>query len=110
MNQDKIELENFPSGGYQGKLLRVNLSKHVVSEESINPEMLHEYIGGTGLGLRLLYDEVKPGVDPYAADNRIVFATGPLTGTLIPGSGTYAMKKKLNWCDLRAGAGGERFR
>ena len=94
MGQNKIDLKKFPAGGYQRKLLRINLSTKMVSEESINLDLLHDYIGGTGLGLRLLYDEVKPGVDPYSADNRIVFATGPLTGTLVPGSGTYTVMSK----------------
>ena len=49
MGRNKIDLKKFPAGGYQGKLLRINLSKKMVSEESINPDLLHEFIGGTGL-------------------------------------------------------------
>ncbi len=100
----KIDLKKFPAGGYQRKLLRVNLSKKIVSEESINPQLLHQFIGGTGLGIRLLYDEVKPGIDPYSADNRIVFATGPLTGTLVPGSGTYTVVSKNTLTGLATSA------
>jgi aldehyde:ferredoxin oxidoreductase len=104
MDQKKIDLKSFPVGGYQGKLLRVNLSKQVVSEESISPKVLHEFIGGTGLGLRLLYDEVSPGIDPYSAENRIIFATGPLTGTLVPGSGTYTVMTKNTLTGLATSA------
>jgi aldehyde:ferredoxin oxidoreductase len=86
-----VRLKEFPKGGYQQKILRVDLSKMVVSEESIRPEILYQFIGGTGLGIRLLYDEIKPGIDPYSPDNRIIFTTGPLTGSLVPGSGTYTV-------------------
>ncbi len=86
--------EGYPRGGYMGKILRVDLSHKEISEESVAPELLYQYIGGTGLGIRLLYDEVKPGIDPYSPENRIIFATGPLTGTLVPGSGTYAVVSK----------------
>jgi aldehyde:ferredoxin oxidoreductase len=91
MDVDTVRLKEFPKGGYQQKILRVDLSKMKVSEESIHPEILYQLIGGTGLGIRLLYDEIKPGIDPYSADNRIIFTTGPLTGTLVPGSGTYTV-------------------
>ena len=77
-----------------GKILRVDLSHGEISEELVASELLYQYIGGTGLGIRLLYDEVKPGIDPYSPENRIIFATGPLTGTLVPGSGTYAVVSK----------------
>jgi len=81
----------FPKGGYLQKILRIDLSEKKITEESIDPKLLHGYIGGTGLGIRLLYDETIPGLDPYDARNRIIIATGPLTGTLIPGSGTYSV-------------------
>lgn len=80
-----------PKGGYVGRMLRVDLSEVKITEEPIDPKLLHQYVGGTGLGIRLLYDETIPGLDPYDARNRIIFTTGPLTGTLIPGSGTYSV-------------------
>ena len=86
-----VGMKEFPKGGYQQKILRIDLSKMTVSEESIHPEILYQFIGGTGLGIRLLYDEIEPGIDPYSPDNRIIFTTGPLTGTLVPGSGTYTV-------------------
>jgi aldehyde:ferredoxin oxidoreductase len=88
---DKVCLKEFPKGGYHRKILRVDLSKMMLEEESISPEILYQFIGGTGLGIRLLYDEVKQGIDPYSPENRIIFTTGPLTGTLVPGSGTYTV-------------------
>jgi aldehyde:ferredoxin oxidoreductase len=81
----------FPKGGYVKNVLRVDLSNRRTSEEKVDSHILHQYVGGTGLGIRLLYDESEPGIDPYAPESRIIFATGPLTGTLVPGSGTYSV-------------------
>jgi aldehyde:ferredoxin oxidoreductase len=83
--------EQFPKGGYMRKILRIDLSNGKITEESIDPKLLYQYIGGSGLGVRLLYDETIPGLDPYDPRNRIVITTGPLTGTLVPGSGTYSI-------------------
>lgn len=83
--------KNILKGGYLQKALRVDLSEKKITEESIDPKLLYQYIGGTGLGIRLLYDETIPGLDPYDARTRIIIATGPLTGTLVPGSGTYSV-------------------
>jgi aldehyde:ferredoxin oxidoreductase len=80
-----------PQGGYMGKILRVDLSSGQIGVERPDPVLISEYIGGSGLGMRILYAENKPGIDPFSPDNRIVFSTGPLTGTLIPGSGTYSV-------------------
>jgi len=84
-------METYPLGGYVQKILRVDLSAGETSVESLDPELLKEYIGGTGLGMRLLYDEIQGGLDPYAPENRLIVMTGPLTGTLVPGSGTYSV-------------------
>lgn len=83
--------KQFPKGGYLGKTLRVDLSNGKITVESIDPKLLYQYIGGSGLGVRLLYDETIPGLDPYDPRNRIVIAVGPLTGTLVPGSGIYSI-------------------
>ena len=83
--------KQFPMGGYLGKILRVDLSTGKITEEPIDPQLLEQYVGGSGLGVRLLYDETIPGLDPYDARNPIVVATGPLTGTLVPGSGTFSV-------------------
>jgi len=74
-----------------GKILRVDLTACETREETIDPAILDHYIGGTGLGIRLLYDEAVPGSDPYDPGNPIIIATGPLTGTLVPGSGTCSV-------------------
>lgn len=83
--------DGYPRGGYIGKWLRVDLSAGKMSDETVDQELLRQYIGGSGLGMRLLYRESEPGMDPYAPSNKIILASGPLTGTLIPGSGTISV-------------------
>jgi len=78
-------------GGYAGKLLRVDLSTGSFSEVSFNEPTLRKYLGGTGLGARILYDEVPPGVDWDHPDNRFILASGPLGGTRVKGSGTFSI-------------------
>ncbi len=79
-------------GGYMGKFLRVNLSDGTIKEEKFSDEVLKNYIGGRGLGVRILYDELKPGTDPLSPENKILIMTGPLTGTAAPQSG--------RWCSV----------
>lgn len=95
--------------GYAGKLLRVDLTREKVSFESIRPEILREYMGGVGYGAKLLYDELPAGVDPFSPDNKLLFATGPLTGTAAPGSGfaEVCFKSPLTGLWGEAKSGGE---
>lgn len=83
-----------PKGGYMGKVLRVDLTQGTFVEEEIDPQILYDYIGGIGLGIRLLYDEVTPDIRPFDDENRLIFLTGPLTGTTVPGSGGFAVISK----------------
>ena len=83
-----------PRGGYMGKVLRINLTQGTFVEEEIDPQILYRYIGGIGLGIGLLYDEVTPEITPLDAENRLIFLTGPLTGTTVPGSGGFAVISK----------------
>jgi len=71
-------------GGYTGKILRVNLTESTSSEESLSPRMATDFLGGAGFGVKILYDELRPGTDPLGEDNKLVFAVGPLTGTSTP--------------------------
>jgi aldehyde:ferredoxin oxidoreductase len=80
---------------YAGKILRVNLTTGKVSTEPLSEEMAKSYIGGMGLGIRLLMDNSKPGTDPFDPDNPLIFATGPLSGTMGPTAGNgYAVVSK----------------
>jgi len=69
------------AGGYMGKLLWVDLSKGKISEEILDEKLARDYIGGYGIGARLIYDRQKPGADPLGPENILGFITGPLTGT-----------------------------
>jgi len=84
----------FPTGGYYKKLLRVNLTAGIVLAEEISTDVLKNYIGGTGLGIYLLYSEVPLGASALGPENNLIFATGPFTGSLVPGSGTYSVMCK----------------
>jgi len=80
---------------YAGKILRVDLTSGKVSTEPLSEETARNYIGGMGLGIRLLMDNSKPGIDAFDPDNPIIFATGPLSGTMGPTAGNgYAVVSK----------------
>ena len=67
--------------GWTGTILRVNLTSGEVKKEALNEEWAREYVGGRGVAARYLYEEVDAQVDAYSEDNKLIFATGPLTGT-----------------------------
>nr|MDO8082778.1 aldehyde ferredoxin oxidoreductase family protein [Candidatus Freyarchaeota archaeon] len=81
-------------GGYLEKILRVDLSKGKITTEELKEETQKKYLGGSGLAARILYDELKPGIDPLGPKNKLVFATGPLTGTKAPSSGRHLVAAK----------------
>jgi aldehyde:ferredoxin oxidoreductase len=80
--------------GWTGKLLRVDLTAGKSSVEEIPQEWLHDYIGGRGLGVRYLYEEMDPAVDPVSPENKLIFVTGPLTGTPTPCGARYMVVTK----------------
>ena len=95
------------AGGYLGKLLTVDLSTGKMTEETPNEKLLRDFIGGYGIGARLLYDRQKAGVDPLGPDNIFGLITGPLTGTPAPASTRYTAVAKSpltgGWGDANAG-------
>lgn len=76
------------------KVLRVDLSKGKISEEPLNMEWAAEYIGQRGLGTRYLVEETDPKCDALGPDNKLIFATGPLTGTPAATGGRYSVITK----------------
>jgi aldehyde:ferredoxin oxidoreductase len=72
------------SGGYTGKVLRVNLTEKSFKEEPLQAEMARDFIGGAGFGIKYLFDELKAGTDALGPDNKLIFAPGPFTGTSLP--------------------------
>jgi aldehyde:ferredoxin oxidoreductase len=94
-------------GGYTGKMLFVNLAKGKIEEKELTEEMAQRFIGGYGIGARVLYDLMKPGVDPLGPDNVIGFVTGPLNGTGAYLGGRYTVVCKSpvtgGWNDANSG-------
>ena len=80
--------------GYMGKLLRVNLTTGKISEEVLDPELANGYIGGTGLAVRIAYDEIPPDTDPLGVGSKMIFMTGPVTGTILGTAGRYQVVHK----------------
>jgi aldehyde:ferredoxin oxidoreductase len=74
-------------GGYAGKLLRVNLSTGKTWIQPWTADEMREYLGGVGLGTKILYDEVGPNVHWDHPDNPLILATGPLAGLPVWGTG-----------------------
>ncbi len=72
---------------HAGKILDVNLSTKEIKEIDLEPAMVRQYLGGVGLGVKLVYDQVGPDIDAFDAENIIVIAPGPLNGTSAPTNG-----------------------
>ncbi len=84
----------FMSISYQGKLARINLSSGEVKIEKLNLEDAVKFIGGRGLGTKILYDEGVAKVDPLSEKNKLIYLTGPITGTAAPTAGRYMVVTK----------------
>ena len=80
--------------GYAGKFLRIDLSTEKLSDVVFDEDTLRKYIGGTGLGVKILYDEVSPTIHWSEPSNRVILASGPLGGTTFPGTGTFSLVTK----------------
>ena len=80
--------------GWMGKFLRVNLTKSKITIEDLDSKIAKDFIGGRGLGVKYLYDEIDPKVDPLSPDNKLLFVTGPLTGTGAPTGNRYMVVTK----------------
>ncbi|RCV63903.1 aldehyde:ferredoxin oxidoreductase [Methanophagales archaeon] len=77
-----------------GKILRIDLTSESFKDEEIADKMCRAFLGGRGLGAKVLYDELPAGTDSFSAENIVVIATGPLTGTKTPSSGRHVVVSK----------------
>jgi len=82
-----------PHGGWVGKILRIDLTSRKISELSTF-NYVPKFLGGRGLGAKICWDEVPPGVRAFDPENRLVIATGSLQGTLAPTSGRFMVLGK----------------
>ena len=85
--------------GWNGKLLRVDLTKGRAVADEYSAETAKNYLGGRGFAVKILWDALKAGIDPLSPDNRLIFAAGPLTAFPVPSSGKLivAAKSPLTW-------------
>jgi aldehyde:ferredoxin oxidoreductase len=77
--------------GYLGKILRLDLSRERLWDETLNEDYARNYVGGSGLAARYLYDMLDRNTDPLGPDNPLFFLTGPLVGTSMTSAGRYSV-------------------
>ncbi len=82
------------SGGYTGKILRINLTDKTFKKEELPLDIAKDFIGGAGFGIKFLYDELKPNANPLGPENKLIFAPGPFTGTNVPCASRIAVTAK----------------
>jgi len=82
------------SYAFMGKLLRVDLTGHKITVEETNQVWAKQFLGGAGLATKYFYEEVPGGVDPLGLDNKLIFMTGPLTGTASASASRYSVVAK----------------
>ena len=89
--------------GICGRLLDVDLTSGKTRDLPVSDDLFMKYLGGRGLGARLLFDLLPPDTDPLSPENVILFMTGPLTGTYVTGSSKFVVVTKSpltrGWCD-----------
>jgi len=94
-------------GGYMGKVLFVDLSEGAIKEEVLEEQMCRDFIGGYGIGVRILYSRQKAGIDPLGSENTLGIIGGPLTGTLVPTGTRFGAVGKSpltgGWGDANSG-------
>ncbi|NKB36434.1 MAG: aldehyde ferredoxin oxidoreductase [Gammaproteobacteria bacterium] len=76
---------------WQGQILRVNLSDQSISFEALNQEWAQSYLGQRGIASKYLLEEMDPAADALSPENKLIFATGPLTGTMASTGGRYSV-------------------
>jgi len=77
--------------GYQGKLLRVDLTRQRTEVEDLDRRLLEKYVGGVGIEAKILYEETTPATEPLGPENVLMAVTGPYTGTSVPASSRHHM-------------------
>ena len=80
--------------GWTGNLLRVNLTDKTIKKEALCPKDAEMYLGARGLPTKIMMDEVDPKVDPLSEEHKLIFMTGPLTGTFASSGGRYEVVAK----------------
>jgi aldehyde:ferredoxin oxidoreductase len=93
--------------GYMGKILKVDLSKGEFRDDELDERLGRQFLGGYGIGARIIFSEQAAGVDPLGPDNILGFLTGPLTGTQAISGTRYTVAGKSpltgGWGDANSG-------
>lgn len=100
----RLMLMKFKYKGYAGKILRVSLTTGKTHNEELTNDVAERFLGGAGFCTYLLYNETGPETDPLGAENRLIFAVGPLSGTNWPESGRYEVGGKSPLTGILGGA------
>lgn len=82
------------SGAYYEKIARINLTTGEIKIEKLDIALAKKFIGGRGLGTKILYDEGVATVDPLSSENKLIYITGPMTGVAAPSTGRYMVVTK----------------
>lgn len=80
--------------GYNGRIARINLTTGEIRSEELDLELAKKFIGGRGLGTKILYDEGVATAEPLSPENKLIYITGPMTGTKSPTAGRYMVVTK----------------
>ena len=95
------------AGGYTGKIAFVDLTTSEIRSQKIDEAFIRKYLGGYGLGVRIMFENQKKGADPLGPENMLGFTAGTLTGTKTPASGRYMAVSKSpltgGWGDANSG-------
>ena len=93
--------------GYMGHILRVDLAAGSCAMEAIDEATARKFVGGVGYAAEILFKEVQPGIDPLGPENKVIFATSPLSDNLVPGGGSVSVCFKSPqsnaWGESRSG-------
>jgi len=93
--------------GFVGTILRVNLSTKDIKKEPLNKEIAQKLLGAKGLAAYYLFTETKKGIKPLGPENKLIFMTGPLTGTRAPCGNRFCVCTKSpltgSWVDSHSG-------
>lgn len=80
--------------GWTGNILRVDLSTKTIKKETFGEEFAHKWVGGRGFALKILWDELRPGIDPLGPENKLIVVVGPIAGIPAPNTGKTVVAAK----------------
>ena len=82
------------NAGMDRVFLKVDLTKSEAAAEMYSEDLALNFLGGRGFAIKILWDTIKQGTDPFSPENKLIFATGPLTGIGLPNSGKLVIASK----------------